>query len=139
MEKYKLIIVENDEDEQFFMKQGFDESGLFEILTQFANGNGLFDWLRDNPTSLPDIILSDLNMPGKNGYDIIAGIRQDPSYQHIPGIITSTSATQSIMDKCLEQGAADYIVKPETFVNYLPFVTELHKKITERQLVKTVV
>ena len=139
MEKYKLIIVENDEDEQFFMKQGFDESGLFEILTQFANGNGLFDWLRDNPTSLPDIILSDLNMPGKNGYDIIAGIRQDPSYQHIPVIITSTSATQSIMDKCLEQGAADYIVKPETFVNYLPFVTELHKKITERQLVKTVV
>jgi CheY-like chemotaxis protein len=137
MERYKVIIVENDEDEQFFMKQGFDKSGHFEIIAQVPNGNALFEWLAENQANLPDLILSDLNMPGKNGNDIIAAIKHDPLYQHIPVVITSTSATPTIIDRCLNQGAADYIVKPETFVDYLPFVNELHKKITEKQLVKT--
>lgn len=138
MEKYKLIIVENDEDEQFFMKQGFEKSGFFEIMELLPNGNALFDWLAENPANLPDIILSDLNMPGKNGNDIVVGISQEPLYQNIPVIITSTSATPSIRERCMNQGAAGYLVKPDTFVDYLPFVNELHALIFEKRLVKSV-
>ena len=67
MKKYKIIIVENDEDEQMFMKEGFDSAGLFDIVGQVKNGDTLFEWLDENKNALPDIILSDLNMPGKNG------------------------------------------------------------------------
>jgi CheY-like chemotaxis protein len=136
MKKYKIIIVENDEDEQFFMKEGFDATGLFEIITQVKNGDDLFDWLKANITTLPDIILSDLNMPGKNGYDIINEVKAHPVYTHIPVIITSTSSTKTIIDKCLAMGASDYIVKPETFVAYVPYVKELHKLIGEKELVR---
>ena len=41
MRKYKIIIVENDEDEQMFMNEGFDDSGSFEILAQLKNGDML--------------------------------------------------------------------------------------------------
>src|SRR4051812_19512848 len=98
MIKYKIIIVENDEDEQFFMKEGFDNAGLFQIMAQVRNGEGLLEWLHNNETNLPDVILSDLNMPGKNGYDIINEIRSSPSYHQIPVIITSTSSTKTIID-----------------------------------------
>jgi CheY-like chemotaxis protein len=75
-------------------------------------------------------------MPGKNGYDILTAINDDPLLAHIPVIITSTSYTKSIIDKCFANGAADYIVKPDTFIEYAPFITNLHRIIVEKQLVK---
>lgn len=136
MKRYKIIIVENDEDEQMFMKHGFDSSELFEVLAQPKNGDVLFEWLASHPSNLPDLILSDLNMPGKNGYDIISAITSSDIYKHIPVIITSTSSTKSIIDKCIEKGATDYLVKPDTFIQYEPYARNLHRLIEERHLVK---
>lgn len=136
MKKYKIVLVENDEDEQVFMKEGFDAAGLFEIVAQVRNGDTLFEWLNENKNSLPDVILSDLNMPGKNGYDVINEIKTSPVYMHIPVVITSTSSTKTIIEKCLASGAADYVVKPETFVEYVPYVQNLYRRIEEKQLVK---
>lgn len=136
MKKYKIIIVENDEDEQLFMKEGFDAAGLFIIVAQLKNGDALLEWLTGHPQELPDVILSDLNMPGKNGYDVIADLKNDPFHSYIPVIITSTSSTKTIIDKCLSLGAADYVVKPETFVEYVPYVKNLYRLIEEKQLVR---
>ena len=136
MRQYKIIIVENDEDEQFFMKEGFEKAGnLFHIIAQVKNGDHLFSWLKENPGNLPDIILSDLNMPGKNGYDIISTVKESPVWSGIPVIITSTSSTPSIIEKCLALGASDYIVKPDTFIAYVPYAQNLHRKIEQNKLV----
>ena len=132
MKTYRIIIVENDEDEQFFMKEGFDAAGGFQIVAQLKSGDDLFEWLDENKDNLPDVILSDLNMPGKNGYDIIEEQKQAGWWSAVPVIITSTSSTKSIMDRCLAQGAAAYLVKPETFVQYEPYVKGLYKHIEER-------
>lgn len=136
MRKYKIVIVENDEDEQFFMKEGFDSANLFQIEDQLKNGDELFEWLEEHGQDLPDVILTDLNMPGKNGYDIIETVKSNPMYSHIPVIVTSTSSTKTIIDKCLDMGAADYLVKPETFIKYVPYVQNLYSRINEKQLVK---
>src|SRR5215203_2219862 len=113
MKTYNIIIVENDEDEQEFMKAGFDTApDLFRIKAQLTSGDALLDWLEEHRAELPDLILSDLNMPGKNGYDIIAAMKENPFYNHIPVVITSTSSTPAIIDKCLAAGASDYIIKP---------------------------
>ena len=135
MRTYRIIIVENDEDEQYFMKEGFNTAGLFEIVGMMINGNALFQWLEEHPDKLPDIVLSDLNMPGKNGYDIIEEMKSDSRYAHIPVIITSTSSTRTIIDDCLALGAASYMVKPETFIEYEPFVAKLYELIETKHLV----
>jgi len=132
MKIYRIIIVENDEDEQFFMKEGFDAAGGFHIVAQLKSGDDLFEWLDEHKDDLPDVILSDLNMPGKNGYDIIQEQKKTGWWSQVPVIITSTSSTKSIMDRCLAQGAAAYVVKPDTFVEYVPYVKGLHKQMEER-------
>ena len=134
--KYKILVVENDEDEQFFMKESFNKTALFDVLAMLGNGNELLAWMQANPSNLPDLILSDLNMPGKNGYDIITDMKENPLYAHIPVIITSTSSTKAFIDKCLAFGAADYLVKPETFIEYEPYIVKLHELIAEKELVK---
>jgi len=136
MKRYKIIIVENDEDEQLFMKEGFETANLFEVIAVVINGDTLFEWLTQNVNSLPDIILSDLNMPGKNGYDVIKEVKSNPLYSHIPVVITSTSSTRTIMEKCITAGASEYIVKPETFVEYVPYVKDLYNRVEEKQLVR---
>lgn len=136
MKTYKIIIVENDEDEQFFMKEGFDAAGLFNILAQVKNGDALLEWLEEWGGDAPDLVLSDLNMPGKNGYDVINEMKVHSKYGGTPVVIISTSSTQSIVDKCLAMGAADYLVKPDTFTEYVPFVKNLYRLIEEKQLLK---
>lgn len=136
MKRYKIIIVENDEDEQFFMKEGFDAAGLFDILAQVKNGDALLEWLDSAAAEAPDLVLSDLNMPGKNGYDVIAEMKVHPRYGGTPVVIISTSSTQSIVEKCLAMGAADYLVKPDTFTEYVPFVKNLYRLIEEKQLAR---
>ena len=137
MKTYNIIIIENDEDEQEFMKEGFDSAPeLFRIKAQLASGDELLDWLEDNQQDLPDIILSDLNMPGKNGYDIIAAVKENPAWSHMPVVITSTSSTPVIIDKCIAAGASDYVIKPDTFIEYAPYVRRLYKRISEKNLVK---
>lgn len=121
----KIVIVENDEDEQFFMRAGFESAGLFEIIAQLRNGDALFEWMAEHPDVAPDLILSDLNMPGRNGYDILNGFRSHPTWCRIPVIITSTSSTPSIIESCMKCGAAGYMVKPDTFIEYEPYVHRL--------------
>ena len=132
MEKYKIIIVENDEDERFFMAEGFQTCSNFQVLDYASNGEELMELLHQENRILPDFILSDLNMPGKNGYDIITEIKSSPELSHIPVIITSTSSARSIIERCKDLGAFDYLVKPETFNEYDKFAVNLYNQIKGR-------
>ena len=137
MNSYNIIIVENDEDEREFMKAGFDSfPELFRIQAQVINGDDLLDWMNNHQNELPDIVLSDLNMPGKNGYEIIEAFKENPRWSHIPVVITSTSSTPTIINKCMAAGAADYVVKPDTFIEYGPYIKHFYGRIKEKNLVK---
>jgi len=134
MKKLKIIFVDNDEDEQLFMRDGFEASGLFDIIYQASDGSELFDYLQSSQR--PDLILSDLNMPGKNGYDILEWISENKDFSDIPVVITSTSSTKTIMDKCMNLGAAFYLVKPETFNEYEQFAKKLFHMLKEKGMLK---
>ena len=125
MEKIKIIILENDEDEQDFMKEGFEESGYFEIIAFADSGEELLAYLYNPNNPLPDLLLSDLNMPGKNGYDILRELRADKRFSNLPIIITSTSSLKMVVDTCMQLGATKFIKKPETFVDYSRYAKEL--------------
>jgi CheY-like chemotaxis protein len=135
MKIIRIVIVENDEDEQLFMREAFQDSGLFDILAMCRNGNQLEEWIGLHMAELPEIILSDLNMPGKDGYDVIRFITGSPVLRHIPVYITSTSSTSSLIDKCIAMGATRYMVKPETFTDYLPFVRKLHSNLSSEEII----
>ncbi|QRR00300.1 response regulator [Dyadobacter sandarakinus] len=129
MHKYNLAIVENDEDERMFMRQAFEQSGLFNIVGEFNAGDTLLEWLVNAPRQQPDVILSDLNMPGKNGYDILMTVKGDPGLARIPVFVTSTSNLATFREKCLHLGATDYLVKPELFIDYEVYASDLYQRL----------
>ena len=135
MKKIRIIIVENDLDEQLFMQEGFNLTGLFEIIRFADNGDELLQLLGDSKENLPEVILSDLNMHGKNGYDILTAVKNDQALSHIPVIITSTSSIKMVIDRCKELGAYAFILKPETFIEYKTFAEKLYQLIIEDTVV----
>lgn len=128
MKKINVMLVENDEDEQMFMKEGFQSTNLFNILAVASNGDEAFAVISGKQQPLPDLIISDLNMPGKTGLDLLQDIKNDPALLHIPVIIISTSFTTTIINKCLSSGAHAFHTKPHSFVEYDKFAEKIYQE-----------
>lgn len=127
MKKINIMLVENDEDEQLFMKEGFQSTNLFNIIAVASSGDEAFAVITGKKHPLPDLIISDLNMPGKTGLDLLQDIKKDPELLHIPVIIISTSFTSTIINKCLSSGAHAFHTKPNSFVEYDKFAEKIYQ------------
>jgi len=68
--------------------------------------------LKALPSERFDVILTDINMPGLTGLELISFVRRHPSYNTIPVIIISTEKSEADRERGLALGAADYITKP---------------------------
>ena len=63
-------------------------------------------------TERVDAILSDINMPGMDGEELLRRLEADDSLRRIPVIIISTDGTRAQVDRMLEMGARGYVMKP---------------------------
>jgi CheY-like chemotaxis protein len=129
--KIKMLIVEDDEDERFFMKEGFLQSGLYEIVGEAENGNEMLELLTTPSFPMPEVILSDLNMPGRNGYEVILDIKTNSSLSQIPIVILTTAPLIPFAERCKKLGACAYFTKPETFLEYKDFAEEIYEDLKE--------
>ena len=129
MDKIKLMIAENDEDENLFMVEGFSSTGLYEIIGNAFSGEELLTLINKEGQPLPDLILTDQNMPGKTGFDVIRILKSTPRFASIPIIVLSTASTRAMIDKCMELGGYSYLVKPDTFTEYDRLAHRLYKQL----------
>ncbi len=60
----------------------------------------------------PDLILLDLQMPGLDGFGVLAELRGDPQFKHLPVLALTASAMRGDREKILEAGFTDYLAKP---------------------------
>src|SRR6185503_5707259 len=66
-------------------------------------------WARARP---PDLVLSDVMMPGLDGFGLLRALRADESTRHVPVVLLSARAGEEARIEGLERGADDYLVKP---------------------------
>jgi chemotaxis family two-component system response regulator Rcp1 len=71
----------------------------------------------------PDLIILDLNLPGKDGRAVLAEVKADSRLKQTPIIIFSTSAAQSDVSRSMELGANSYVTKPGNLKDFIATVT----------------
>ncbi|MFT4733188.1 MAG: two-component system response regulator [Algoriphagus sp.] len=119
----KILIAEDDLDDQLLLKSAFKENQSPCQVTFVADGEQLLTHLKEN--TLPDLILLDLNMPKIDGREVLKQIRFDTNLSHIPVLIISTSSAEGEIKMAYTLGASAYLVKPTSYEKLLLLVKNL--------------
>jgi DNA-binding response OmpR family regulator len=114
MEMKKVLLIEDDPFLSSLLKNRFAKEGL-EVM-HARDGQEALDALQ---TFKPDIILLDIILPKKSGFEVMEGIRQDPQLQNAPIIIISNLGQPEDVQKGQELGAVEYFIKAKTSIDDL--------------------
>jgi len=101
-----VLIIDDDKITHKFIKRALE--GVYELYSVFSGEEGL----EKIPELKPDLILLDVEMPGKNGYEVCELLKSDTALEHIPVIFLSSHSTLRERMQGFEAGADDFIVKP---------------------------
>ena len=132
MSSVYILVAEDDFDDRFLLETAFIEKGYHERLTFVENGIELLDYLNNqlNQTglqeaNLPRFILLDLNMPKKDGREVLKEIKEDERFKRIPVIVFTTNKNANEIKRCYELGANTYVVKPVGFESLLSTIEDI--------------
>jgi len=73
----------------------------------------------------PDLILLDICLPGRNGFEVFQQLRQDPAMERIPIVFLTARSTMEDRQKARHLGAAGYVIKPFQWVNLIKLVHDV--------------
>jgi len=122
-----ILVAEDDADDRFLIQTAFEEKGYEDKLDFVENGIELLSYLHRSTTqTMPRIILLDLNMPKKDGREVLFELKQHQLFKRIPIVVFTTTKNEKEIIRCYDLGANTYIVKPTTFDELLFIVEQIH-------------
>lgn len=112
----EILLVEDKVADVRLTKEAFKEGKVLSNLSVVANGVEAVDFLRRKGkyanSPRPDLILLDLNLPKKNGREVLGDIKQDPDFKRIPVVVLTISKSEEDIMKSYNLHANGYISKP---------------------------
>lgn len=128
-----LLIAEDDPDDRLIMTEVLAESGLGTKFRFLEDGTQVMDYLHrrgefSSPpiAPRPSLILLDLNMPRKDGREVLQEIKTHPDLRCIPVVVLTTSQAEEDMKRSYELGANSYITKPTSFERLEELMRAVH-------------
>ncbi|MDB9373516.1 response regulator [Nodularia sphaerocarpa] len=129
-----ILMADDDQDDHILVREALAESQLPMDLHIVSNGEELLDYLYNrglysdkSQAPPPGLILLDLNMPKKNGLEVLKDIKTDAMLRRIPVIVLSTSDDKEDIYHTYNLGANSFITKPFTFVALVEIMKRIGK------------
>jgi len=113
------VMVVDDAYADLKMMESILKSAGHEVVS-YADGEGLEDKLA---TELPDVLLLDIVMPKRNGYEILRRLKKDERTRHTPVVLVTGRNQDSDRIWGKRQGADEYLTKPFTGAELLTVIT----------------
>lgn len=116
-----LLLVEDNEDDVFFMQRAFEAAQISNPIQiardgqeaiDYCSGAGKFADRAKYP--LPEMMLLDLKMPRKNGLEVIQWIRDQPALRHLVIVILTSSRELSDIERAYQLGVNSFLLKPSS-------------------------
>lgn len=125
----EILLVEDNPGDVRLTQEALKEGKVRNNLNVVANGAEAMAYLRQQgqfrDASRPDIVLLDLNLPKKNGCEVLAEIKQDSDLKRIPVVILTTSQADEDVLKSYNLHANCYIVKPVDLDQFIQVVQSI--------------
>ena len=125
----EILLVEDSPADIALTKEALQESKLLNHLSVVTDGEEAMAFLRNEGTfesaPKPDLILLDLNLPKKNGREVLAEIKADPMLRLIPVVIMTVSQDERDIFESYRLHANCYIRKPVKFGEFIEIVKSI--------------
>jgi two-component system response regulator len=129
----KILIVEDNPGDILLIQEVLGESEGHFNLSITKDGAEAMDYLinkrKEYPLNLPDAVILDLNLPKKNGREILANIRSDEKLKELPVIIFTSSDAEEDIKICQYLNVIKYYKKPIDFDEYVNTIKAIEKSI----------
>lgn len=109
-----IVLAEDDPDDRLLIRDALNETTFSGSLLEVADGDALLAALARREAR-PLLVLLDLNMPGKDGRETLAEIRQNPALRDVPIVIFTTSGSPADVLIAYQLGANSYLRKPSSY------------------------
>ncbi len=115
-----ILVIEDIQTERQLISALLSHVGFKVAVADSAEA--AWQWLQNNPT--PNLILSDIIMPGETGLELCRKVRENSQLQEVPFVFCSSKSEEFDRFWALRQGAKDYITKPYTPQDLLAIVSK---------------
>ncbi len=130
-----LLIIEDSDEDFTALTRMINKAKIPNPIYRCEDGEEALDFLyhegeyeNESLSPRPSLIVLDLNLPGTDGREVLAELKQNQDLQTIPVVVFSTSSNPRDVDACYRQGVSGYLVKPmntnrlnqlvQTFIEY---------------------
>jgi CheY-like chemotaxis protein len=125
-----VYLVDDDIDDLELVQDALAMNSYEGPVSTILNGKALIDKLTEKENiRKPDVILLDLNMPLKDGFETLQEIRGNPDLKNIPVIVLTASSKKEDEIRCFELGCNFYYTKPNTMHDYKSLVAMVKKLV----------
>ncbi len=116
-----VLYIEDEPDDAFFLSYAWEQAGVSNPLITIPDGQQAIDYLAGHGRygdrheyPIPCLLLLDLKLPLKSGFEVLRWIRQQPALEGLDVVILSGSDQDRDVELARSLGVTDYIVKPAT-------------------------
>ncbi len=124
-----LLIAEDDENDVFLLQHAFDAAKTENPVRFVKDGQEAIDYISkqcmQNEDTAPSLVMLDLKMPRKSGFDVLEWMRKQPVLQGLPVFMFTSSTRQEDIDRAYLNGATGFLVKPPSTSQRLKLVNFL--------------
>jgi CheY-like chemotaxis protein len=138
-----ILVGEDDPDDRLLVTRSLEGAGFTGNLQFVDDGAGLLKYLNRSKCQegaeacpSPDLILLDLNMPGKNGREALQDIKADPDLHDIKIVVLTGSEMPNDAEICRHLGAACLMSKPESYTTWVQMMGRVLGLLTDSSLRK---
>lgn len=125
----EVLLVEDDPGDVLMTREAFAEHKLRNRLHVVSDGDEALAFLRREgryaEAVTPDLVLLDLNLPGRDGREVLAEIKRDEQLRQIPVVVLTTSQADEDILRSYQLYANAYVTKPVDFERFISVVRQI--------------
>jgi CheY-like chemotaxis protein len=125
----EVLLVEDDPGDVLLIREAFEDNKVANRLHVVADGVEALDFMRQQgehaEAPRPDLVLLDLNLPRKDGREVLAEVKRDEALRTIPVVVLTTSQAEEDVLRSYDLHANAYVTKPVDFDRFIGVVRQI--------------